>query len=137
MPTQQPAINAFYGALAADTGAGGVSTLTAARIYEGQAPEAAAIPSVILNLVDDVPVESFTTSDLNATLQVDVYGDRFAGSAVARTIADRLVTLLHRTSLSITGWNGGQVWCLDRGTLNIEDDAYRIMQTWRVTASTT
>lgn len=37
--------------LAADTGAGGVSTLVGARIYRDRAPQAAALPAVTVTLV--------------------------------------------------------------------------------------
>ena len=130
--SQQAVVDAIYTAFSGDTGAGGVSTLTGARIYNAIGPENVALPWLEFHLVTDVPQNFFSGQNLDSEFDVNVYGLRSAGSKVTRTIAERVYTLMHAVALTITGITGASTWCLDRGTTDPEEDAYRHLMRWRV-----
>lgn len=135
-PTQQDIIDAIYSKLVADTGAGGVHTLTGGRIYENIAPQEASWPFVCFFLLGDRPNDSFTgLTDVEPTFQIDFYGYRRLGAKAIRAIADRAYTLMHKQALTITNYTGGQTWCTNRGHVETEEDAYRVIQEWKILAS--
>lgn len=119
--------------LAADTGAGGVSTLTGARIFRDRVPQAAALPAVTVTLVSATDANTFNAyrAFANALLDVRVVGE---GSTYQNVIADRIDTVLQRAS----GTKSGAVIVRlrrEQVTAFLEDDAGRsyshIVTSWR------
>lgn len=62
-----------YATLAADTGAGGVSTLLGGRIYSRRVPQAATLPAAIVQLVSAVPRNTLNGSRVFKETLVDVH----------------------------------------------------------------
>lgn len=82
-----------YDLLAADTGVGGVHTLTGGRIYRDQVPQAAALPAVTVTLVSSVPTNTIGGRRVfqNVLVDVRVVAD---GNVYANAIADRIDAVL-------------------------------------------
>lgn len=79
--------------LAADTGAGGVSTLVGGRIYRDVVPQAAALPAVTVTLVSATDTNTIGARRVFQQVLVDVRVVA-AGAVYANTIADRVDTVL-------------------------------------------
>ena len=79
--------------LAADTGAGGVHTLTGGRIYRDLVPQTAALPAVTVTLVSSTPANTVGGRRVFQNVLVDVRVVA-AGSVYATTIADRVDAVL-------------------------------------------
>jgi hypothetical protein len=79
--------------LVADTGGGGVNTLTGGRIYRDLVPQAAALPAVTITLVSATDTNTMGGLRVfqNVLLDVRVIGD---GSVYQNAIADRIDTVL-------------------------------------------
>lgn len=129
----------IYDQLAADTGAGGVSTLTGARIYRDRAPQGAAAPAVTVTLVSHVDESTVGGRRVFAMTLVDVrvVGD---GDAYQNTIAARADAVLQNAG----GTRGGvTIVELRRDAVQafVEDDAGKsyshVIQTYRSEAYAT
>ncbi len=131
---QQPILDAIKTKFAADTAAGGVSTLTGARMYEAEGATDTALPQLLWTTVSDVPVATFAQDGFDAEYQFDVYGDGSLGPAVVRTINDRIWTLLNRGTLTVTGYGSATVACTERGIETREGRAIRIRSQYRIKA---
>lgn len=129
-------VDAIYTRLSGDTGAGGVSTLVSGHIWESEAKQGETYPNLVFRIVSD-PSEFYFggAEDLIAEMQIDIYGRRRSGSAALRPVAERVRTILHNLSITATGFSGASIQCIDRGVPMIEDDAYRIMQRYRIFGS--
>jgi len=79
--------------LAADTGAGGVSTLVGGRIYRDRVPQTAALPAITVTLVSAVDTNTIGGRRVKQNVLVDVrvVAD---GSGYPNAIADRIDTVL-------------------------------------------
>lgn len=135
MPGQQVVLTAIKTALTADAGAGGVNTLTSGRIYEGQGPQNAVLPYVWFEIIEDQSVRYFSGDDLDCIVQFDTWGDRLLGSASTRPITDRLLVLLDRQTITVTGYNRVEAWVQNRGSVVADDDGYHWTQTFRLIGS--
>lgn len=135
MPGQQVVLTAIKTTLAADNGAGGIYTLTSGRIYEGQGPQNAALPYVAFEIVEDTPERYFTGDDLNCVVEFTIWGDRMLGAASARAIVDRMLVLLDRQQITVSGYTLVQTWVQNRGVVIADDDGYRWSQQFRVFGS--
>jgi hypothetical protein len=62
-----------YTTLAADTGAGGVSTLLGARIYPQRAPQSVTLPCCVIQLVSATPTNTTGGRRVFKTALVDVH----------------------------------------------------------------
>lgn len=127
-------LSAVRSVLAADTGAGGVNTLTGGRIYHAQAPKDAALPLLVYTVVSNVVVGEFTRDHFEVELQLDAYGYERLGASPVMAIVDRVTDILARVSLSASGWSTARVELTGRGVPSVEDEAYRVMQTYRIYA---
>ena len=131
---QQPILDALYTKFAADTAAGGVSTLTGARMYEVEGPDDAALPLLLWTPVSDIPVATFGNDGFDAEYQFDVFGDGALGPKPVRTINDAIWTLLNRKTLTVTGYGSATVACTERGVETREGRAIRIRSQYRIKA---
>jgi len=94
----------LYGLFAADTGAGGVSTLAGGRIYAYVAPSGAAYPLVIFSQQGSHDVRGTGPYRIMASMlyQVKVIGQaRAASMGAIKTIADRIDALLQGVTGSV------------------------------------
>jgi len=147
MTTQQSIITALYATLSGYTAAGSVYALTGGRIYASAAPQDAALPLVIVTPITDLPELFFDAADNpEFTFQLDVYGKMGSGDAETRAIADAAYAQLHRSTPTMSGYEGVVISCEDRGGtpdrelvmgVVTQNDAWRISQTYRVWASGT
>jgi len=133
-----PALETIYGAirtlLVADAGAGGVNTLTGGRIYHMQAPKDAALPLLVYTGVAEAVSGTFTSDQFEFIIQFDVYGEERLGAVPVLQIADRVSDIMTRVNLSATGWKQARTEITGRGLASVEDEAVRVMQTYRIYA---
>lgn len=82
-----------YDLLKADTGAGGVSTLTSGRIYRDRVPQTASLPAVTVSLVSATDTNTLGGRRVfqNVLVDVRVVND---GTVYSNAIADRVDTVL-------------------------------------------
>ena len=133
--SQQEIADAIYTKLSGDSGAGGVSTLTGGRIWEGLATQNADLPLVTFNIITDPEVDYFNGEDVDIEFQLDMWGDIEDGGAALRAVADRCRTLMHKQAITVANHTNGKTRCKDRGQLTPDDTAYRITQRYQLTAT--
>lgn len=115
-----------YGALTADQSAGTFYDDLSGRIYELAAPEDAALPHAVFNLVTDPPDETFSGDDIEATVQIDLYGERRLGAAALGDIQAKLLAELQGAAVTVAGFIGGVFMFTERGQRSIDGGAHRI-----------
>jgi hypothetical protein len=83
--------------LKADTGAGGVSTLTSGRIYRDRVPQTALLPAVTVTLVSATDTNTLGGLRVfqNVLVDVRVVSD---GTVYSNAIADRVDTVLQQAA---------------------------------------
>lgn len=83
--------------LKADTGAGGVSTLTGGRIYRDRVPQTALLPAVTVTLVSATDTNTLGGIRVfqNVLIDVRVVSD---GTVYSNAIADRVDTVLQQAA---------------------------------------
>jgi Protein of unknown function (DUF3168) len=83
--------------LKADTGAGGVNTLTGGRIYRDRVPQTALLPAVTVTLVSATDTNTLGGLRVfqNVLIDVRVVSD---GTVYSNAIADRVDTVLQQAS---------------------------------------
>lgn len=129
----QAIIDALFTKLTTDQTSGSLYDSVTGRIYDGTVPDNAGNPSLVYNLIDDPPQLVFGARDtIRIRIQFDVYVPRESGTKAARQINDKLYSLLHRSSLTVTGYTGNNVLCQQRGAVEVEDDFYRIRSEYLV-----
>lgn len=122
---------AVLAALLADAGAGGVATLTAGRVYGGQAPQGPLEATVEVTVITDVPDRFFgKLQDFDVHFDVDIWTSRLEGMEVARTIARAVTLLLDEEPLTVTGASSCETRVLDRGEPTPDEDSYHVTQRW-------
>ena len=126
----------IYSKLTADSGAGGVATLATGGIYNTQAKPRATLPLVIFNVSDDGIPQRFSGDVIDAEFTVEVIADKELGITPVNAIVDRLFTLLDNDSITISGYNGGNVQCLNRGQAITDVDVLRNVSVYHVHANT-
>ena len=82
--------------LKADTGAGGVNTLTSGRIYRDRVPQTAVLPAVTVTLVSATDVSTLGGVRVGTNVLVDVRVVN-AGTVYSNAIADRIDVVLQNT----------------------------------------
>jgi len=127
----------IYDKLKSVTTAGSVYAYVSGRLYGRQAKRAAALPLLIYQVVTDTPDRYFTSPDIGCEFQITIYANfpEVATGTQLDTANDVLFALLDGTTLTISGYTGGAVMCIDRGTIEIESDAMYVISRWRVWAN--
>ena len=139
--TIQAIASGLYTKLAGSTTAGTVYALCSGRIYNGEGPQhtdpaATDMPMCIFTIISHDPdAQLFRARHIDAEVQIDVYTDKALGRAAARSVSDALITGFDHTSVTISGYAGGQMDCINPGIVEPDGDALRVMTTWRVTAT--
>ena len=103
------------------------STRVGGRIFHGQAPSSPTYPLAIYNAT--LPGVSTTFSagvQSNYVFRVDIYDRRTAGTNRLLTGSKELVTLLHKSTFSVTDNGTASCTLTSGGQVLIEDDFYRI-----------
>jgi len=132
----QALVDGVYAKLIADTEAGSVFALTSGRIYNGEPPQDETLPYItFFTVANDPEGAKFGKDNIDSTVQIDAFADKQAGRKVARTIGDTLFADFHRQGLTIAGHGGAQMDCFDRGTVEEDGDANRVITQWRVSAT--
>lgn len=105
--------NALFPALrsmaTADTGAGGLFETAGANtitdFFDSLATEDAAMPYAVVTTIDGVEDDTFANDITTHSVQVSIYTDRLAsGTDKGGDIQDRLFSVFHRGSPSVTGF---------------------------------
>lgn len=133
--SQQDVHDAVYAKLVSVQTPGSFHALLGGRIYERQAEENDPLPLAVYSFITDAPEEYFTGSDVDARFDVDIYSPIDSSPRACQVIADALITLMHRQSISINNHSGGNTWCIDRGAAINDEDAFRITTSWRIMAT--
>lgn len=127
----------ILGLLESDQSGGSFYDDITGRITSPQAPQNQTLPHCVFNVLSDPPDAYFSGDDIDAEMQIDLWGT-FNGTSSKHALGlinDKLITLLDKQSITITGFTSGEVRSLDRGTATIEEDAVRILSRWRILAS--
>lgn len=127
---------AIYSTLSGDSGGGGVATLATGGIYNTEAAPRASLPLVLFNVNDDPTVTRFSGDAIDATFSIEVVEDKELGASTLTAIVDRARVLLHNQTLTISGFNGGDVICTNRGQTFTDVDALRNISLYYVHANT-
>ncbi len=124
--------DAIYDALAADQSAGTLYDDLGGRLFHLVAPSETDLPLMTWQFVGEVPVDYFSASDdhQDVSVQFDIYTNRVDGPNAHDAIRAKAHTLLHRVTLTATGFGLVDSWIDDRGGSPIsEDDALRTTMT--------
>ena len=122
--------------LSTDQTAGSFYEDVGGRIYGIESEHGDTFPYCVFNVLDDPPVRyGGNVNDIEATVQIDLWGDKGLGYDSLSDINNKLYTVLDGVAVTITGFTGGQAFNLDRGVPLIEEDAIRILSRWRIWAS--
>jgi hypothetical protein len=126
----------IYNKLIADSGAGGVAALATGGIYNTQAADDATLPLVLFNVSDDPIGQRFSATDLiDAEFTIEVIADKELGAVPMDAIVDRAVALLNNQTLTISGFEGNSVQCLNRGVTFTDVDAIRSVSVYKIHAN--
>ena len=136
MADTQAIVAAIYTALTTDQTAGSFYDDVSGRIYEGQAHQNDTLPHCVYNVIVASQNLTHDTTDYDWLLQVDFYADAESSSMAALSaIENKAFDLLEKGAFSATGFDAVQVLCVTRGMRTIEEDAFRIMDEFRVQAT--
>ena len=133
-----PIMQALYNtvnAAAQTTSTASVVSLTGGKIFLGIGPIDFNPPMVVYQVITDPIMPAFTKDSHETHVQFDVYCDAAAGATAAQAIQDALITQLHRTTATATGYGFVQFNCMDfGGPVTDEDRILRIQSDWRIIA---
>ncbi len=121
--------------LTADQSAGTLYDDLGGTIFISQAKQDAPLPLLIVSIVADPPLRFFGANDIEAIIQIDLYGSRPEGSTSISQMSDKLFTLLDNAALTITGFVGAKMHCDERGVYTVEEDSNRVRSEWRLWAN--
>ena len=131
---QQSLVTALYTKLMT-SGSTHPAALVSSRIAEGEGPFDEDFPRLLFHVVTDPPDSTFERRNVNADVQIDVFGKKSLGSAAVRAVTDAVKTLLDGSSITVTGCTGGNIVVMDRGKRTTEGDVLRVTQMYRVRAT--
>lgn len=136
---QIDAYNAIYTKLTAVQTSGTFYEAVGGRIWLEQAKQDEAFPFAVYSTSADVPYKYFTApDDVELLFQMDLYADASTSTPEALiAINDKLLTLLDRAAITMTGHVEAKVRVMDRGIVTREEDAHRVTSQWRLTATPT
>lgn len=135
--TTQATVTGLYAALTANQASGTFYADLGGRIYESLAPEGSALPLMVFTEITDPPINYLGgSSDIEATVQIDLYGERRLGAKALGDIHTKVLTAMEGASITIAGHVGGQLEFTDRGRRSIDGDAHRVTMEAIITANT-
>jgi hypothetical protein len=126
----------FNTLLTTNQGAGTFYAAVSGRIYQGMAPEEAALPLARWFVVTDGPDSHFSADHLDTEIQFDLWGEVRLGNYALTQTNDKLFTLLQKAAITLSNHTGGTVRCIERGIHSVDDGAYRITSRWQIRATT-
>lgn len=127
--------NGINAKLVAATGGGTFYSDVGGRIYQDFAPQNATLPLAIYSVVSDPQLLSLTDTHLSATLECQVWGSLASGPNALRAINDKLVVLLHKVTLTVSGFSNVTSIATDIGTTEPVEDAILITTIYDITGS--
>ena len=120
------------------TGAGTLHESVSGRIYRTAAPSEDALPLVIVSVADDTPDRYMPTSaDIEATINISVYGKRDASETTLQAIAAKCIAALESVGITIAGHETGSMWIQNRGITLYDDSRVQITTLWGIQATAT
>lgn len=141
--SQSALITALLAKLANDSP---FATAVGSRIYE-TLPHEPVFPLALIEIDSDEPMRTFGKAHIDAEFSVTIQGSLESGRRTLQATNALLFTALDAATLTPTGYNAGQTWCIDKGRSDSEDldggavaiqDTYpRIVSRWRVFATQT
>lgn len=137
-----PLLVGVYAKLTSVQTAGSFYALLGGRIRLLRAKQDETTPLCVVIPTAHNPQRYFDNEGDDVELLFDtvLYGDRETAaqpfppeSLVA--IQDKLIDLLDRETVTATGYGNAQVWGLQLGSLSVEDTAWAITSSWKLTAT--
>lgn len=123
----------IYSKLVADTSAGTFYDDLGGRISLDEGPDNRTLPHAVIRVVTDVPARAFPGKrDVDAEFDIDLFGTRGARIHATNT---KLFALLDNSTITISGFNGARVQCLETGFTTFDDERQQITSRWRVHAT--
>lgn len=136
MADMQAIIDGIYTKLTTDQSAGTLYDDVDGRIGNAQPTQDQPLPFVSFFFpVTPVFLTFGSSNSHGSVLQVDIYHDADSGAKACRALADKAFSLLNRSSITATGWNGVRLLCVERGDPEREEDAFRVMQQYTIAAN--
>lgn len=126
--------SAILAKLTADQSDGTLYSELSGRIHAKQLPNDREYPAMRFAVIADPMVMRLQSDARTIDVQFDIYGARNAMSTL-EAINVLLRGLLHRATLTITGFSGGQTRALDWGIPVKEPDVSRITTRYRIFAN--
>lgn len=126
--SQTALATAIVSALSADQSSGTLYADVGGRIRWIVGESELDLPMLAFQFLGDVPEDFFDAAgDLqDVSVQFDVYTDRNSGPDANDAIREKAHALLHRVTLTATGFGEVQSWIDDKGASpTVEQDAFR------------
>lgn len=105
------------------------------RVFPDEGEQDADLPLVVSSLTTDPVDGTFAEDSVDSEFDIDIYTPRATGKARARRLAEKVFRLFHKKHVPIAGYSVMQTVCTNRGLVQIEEDAYRVVMTFRAWAS--
>lgn len=124
----------FYAALKTlfETDSSLVALVPATRWHGDQIPDQTDLPAVRYTILAEPVHQRLADGDnVTAEVQVDGYGER-QDEATVKSIMDKIVALLDRATLTVTGYSGVRSMCIQKPTPFKEDPYFRLRSRFRV-----
>lgn len=132
MPLQVDIGTAFQAKLCS----GAVAAAVRSRVYDTQAPLRSVMPLIVWAVDNGTPWDVAARQNVDMGITLAIWVGRAGGATAARNIADKVYTLLHGASLTVSGMSGVTIGCVDRGLETVIDDAIVHESAWNIVGTT-
>ena len=121
--------------LVASTGGGTFYADVTGRIYQDFAPQNATLPFAVVSVLSDPQLLTFDNNHMNATIECQVWGDAASGPHAVRAINDKLVALLHKQTITVSGFSNVAMVATDIGSAERIEDAILVTTLYEIAGS--
>ena len=121
--------------LVASTGGGTFYADVTGRIYQDFAPANATLPFAVVSVLSDPQLLTFDNNHMNATIECQVWGDAASGPHAVRAINDKLVALLHKQTITVSGFSNVAMVATDIGSAERIEDAILVTTLYEIAGS--
>lgn len=133
--SSQAIIDAFYAKLVAVQTVGSLYFALGGRIYNTIAPQNAALPLLVYNIISDSDDRNYGSVTHQMQVQVDLYGKIELGAKALGDIESKLYALLFNASITPVGFDRGVCTFTSRMQLSQDEDAFRITDELTITGT--
>ena len=132
---QDNVYNGIYDLLVNDQTSGSFYDDLTGRIYQDFAPQNATLPFCTFAITSDPQLSTLGSNHLTATVECQVWGTLAGGPNAVRDTNDKLTALLHKGSITVTGFSNVTMHAEDIGTAERIEDAVFISSLYEITGS--